>query len=177
MDNQIQRQSRLPIRSAISILAFALLFSFSSAVLAQDEDREYKPRDPEELKREKEEQQKKDGSWKLIKKITLKPNKVHNKTLVGWQNGRIRRFRFEVLKRPVMIEEVEVHYGKGSSDLYEINEVIGVGELSASFRVDKDEKIYVRKLYIRYTLPEPKENVSDKDLESEAIIRLMGNRK
>ena len=139
----------------------------------EQEEKEYKPLDREE--EEKKEKERKE--WQFIHESKLKPGKEQVKILVGWEKGRIRQFKFEIKQRAVEIREVEVHYGKGAKDLYVINEVFEAGVSTGLFPVDKDNKSYLRKVYLRFSVPELENAKTDEEVKTPSIARLVGRKK
>jgi hypothetical protein len=134
----------------------------------------YEPKDKDEVEEEKEAEAK----WLWMGESKLKPGKKQVKILVGWERGRIDSFKVRVEDRTVEITEVEVHYGKGAKDLYELEELIQAGKETGLFTFERSKKSYLRKLYIRFRFPEEQMDERTGDSwKQPARVEIVGRRK
>lgn len=151
-----------------------LLFAVAFVANPAPAQKVYEPKDKDESKKEAKEEAK----WLWMGDSKLKPGKKQVKILIGWERGRVDSFMIKVEDRTVEITEVEVHYGKGAKDLYELEEVIQAGKETGLFTIDRSKKLYLRKMYIRFRFPEEQmDERSGDSWKQPARVEIVGRRK
>jgi hypothetical protein len=134
----------------------------------------YEPKDKDVVEAEKELEKK----WLDVGETKLKPGKSKVKILIGWERGRVDTFKIRIEERSVEIIEVEVHYGKGAKDVYELDEVFRAGTETGLFIFDRDKKSYLRKMYIRFRFPDLGDEKRDgENWKQPALLEIVGRRK
>ena len=155
-------------RLLVLLVGFAIL---STPSWAQEI---YEPKDKEVVK----EEDRADKKWLPLGDTKLKPGKNSVKILVGWEQGRIDTFKIRIEERAVEIIEVEVHYAKGAKDVYELGKIFNAGSETGLFTIDRGEKKYLRKMYIRFRFPDLSgENRDSGNWKQPAVIDIVGRRK